>query len=231
MLNRAFLVLLIAIAAMSSTPSYAFFIPPFQVKVVDAKNGEPIEGAVLLATWPVYKVGLHGDVFVGYAAIKEGKSDKNGDIKLAMSLRRKAPIGTWIDPKRKPLFSIYARGYRNEQYNNVSSSFIPYEFPTSYTGDIPIENLPTKYWSDNSAKWNGRTVLLFKQTTNEISAYPTINNIVDSVLKYIGKECPSKVIPLSLKARFEAVSDFLGGSSEKKEWRRKNFEEDFQSCL
>lgn len=57
-----------------------YTIEPFESWIVDDETGAPIEGAVMVATWELYRESLHNAQFHEMAAVKESLSDKNGRV-------------------------------------------------------------------------------------------------------------------------------------------------------
>lgn len=77
-MKNILLSLLLAFPLLSGCHSPYYTIEPFEAWAVDAESGEPIEGAVVVATWALFEDGLHGHHFREMVEVKETVTDKNG---------------------------------------------------------------------------------------------------------------------------------------------------------
>lgn len=64
--------------ALTSCASPFYKSAPFSAQVVDSETGQPIAGAVVVASWELEKGSLDGSRHVGYLEVKETLTDANG---------------------------------------------------------------------------------------------------------------------------------------------------------
>ena len=140
------------------------YIQEFEVTVVDADTGEPLEGVLMLAGWYQEITTLHGKAGAGTRAIKEAVSDANGRIHLPRSIETGTTKFGSVNRTSNPYFVLYKEGYVDTYYQNVTdggdvmvylrgqpnnADGTPYVYGNNYArwskGIIRLEKLPEGY--------------------------------------------------------------------------------------
>ena len=108
-MRRILLGLFILLPLIVSCHSPVFTIKPFEAWAVDAETGEPIEGAIVVATWALFKDAVHGGAkFQEMLEVKEAVTDKNGHFAFrGFQLKNPSMNKLMEDPK----IIIFKPGY------------------------------------------------------------------------------------------------------------------------
>ena len=88
-------------------------------RILDAKTGEAIEGAVIVASWHLYQPQWHSpDISLFYAT--EGVSDKDGNYTVPRWGPIHRPGGWQMDGGQDPVIYIFKPGYEVEARGNAT---------------------------------------------------------------------------------------------------------------
>jgi hypothetical protein len=142
------ILVIMLLASCSVLRSYKYWSPETKFVVVDAQTNEPIEGAIVLANWPVkYVPFLVGEVGgrTDSVAFFEGVTNAEGVIKFPSWGPKYADWGVDID-RSGPIIRIFKQGYKFLELRN-STYFIDHSKSPNYDSPLPSD-------------WNNKVVKL-----------------------------------------------------------------------
>ncbi len=181
-------------------------IPKFEVTVVDAKTGEPLEGVVMLAEWFVYLKTPLGDQPKGNIWMAEFLSDENGKVGMQKRQQITNSKNGLASESGFPQFSFYKEGYERSIFNN---------FPKG------LKYGPGQEYRD---LFNGKIIRLKKYDKNSPSEWTNFFRMVANVKNYSRSRglCVWDNFPYSMYAaisenswNYSKVKDKSGDRKEK----------------
>jgi hypothetical protein len=155
------MLVIMLLASCSAFRSYKYWSPETQFVVLDAQTNKPIEGAIVLANWPVkHRPFLVGEVGgrTDSVAFFEGVTDAEGVIKFPAWGPEYADWNVIID-RSGPIIRIFKQGYKFLELRN-STYFIDHSKSPNYDSPLPSD-------------WNNEVVKLepFKGGDKEYAAH------------------------------------------------------------
>lgn len=114
---KIFLSLLVALFSFAGCATQG----PWHGKVIDSETKAPIEGAVVVAVWHSFNMGL-GDTVDRFYDANETMTDKDGNWEMPQYKTVFIPIGRSL---KMPEFTIFKPGYGAFPYGQVSPRGIP----------------------------------------------------------------------------------------------------------
>lgn len=163
---------------------------PIDARVVDTDTGQPIEGVVAVAYWPLSQGSLAGDSLpCGAANVEEAVSDKDGYFHLSGWGPVKNPCRGVME-EGEPLIYLFKAGY---YYNQIVANGITSHSAVSSTG--------SGWWVDHPMKLKA-----FKDVNySDIGPgtyylnFDVLNTYIETFVVHMPYQCNWKKIPNMLR--------------------------------
>jgi hypothetical protein len=134
------MLVIMLLASCSVFRSYKYWSPETQFVLVDAQTNKPIEGAIVLANWPVKYVPMFfGEVGRNHDSVAffEGVTGEEGVIKFPAWGPKYADWGVDID-RSGPIIRIFKQGYEFLELTN-NTNFIDLSKDPNYDSPLPSD--------------------------------------------------------------------------------------------
>ncbi len=152
---------------------------PIEAWIVDAENGQPVEGVVVMANWQL-KGGMEGGNDVGQLMVMETVTDKKGDFVFpGWGPKFAVPGGIKAD---RPQYLIFKTGYKPLRLSNHVTS--------DYGYSIVLKS-----------EWNGKTIKLDKAAAgpkDHLEEFRFFNDDLETIIRDY-KTCEWKRMPNMLR--------------------------------
>lgn len=179
--NLAFLAALLAIFFVVSKLNMA---PATEGWVVDAENGEPVEGVIVVAYWAMEKAWAWSVAPAGAVAVFEAVTDKDGYYRIPGWGPRW--VKNWIVESDDPLIILFKNGYEPRFLGNMTVGGSGYNSKNSFF---------------RPSMWDGKTVEISRFDGNLPKHANALGVLGRSLESYVVEyNCGWKKIPKMLLA-------------------------------
>lgn len=137
--------LLLLLPSACGTP-FVYLCAPISGQVLDAETKMPIEGAVVVGQWKLYRGGLDGPMYRGFLAIKETTTDKDGRYHFNGFIGFNPEV---YELRDDPLLIVFKGGYQAERImkkypDNTNRYYLGIYRNPNWNGDsISLKRLDT----------------------------------------------------------------------------------------